>query len=91
MSTPLQIHLPANLQLYIASTFSAFEEKIQNIKNVPHLCFEQAQPKNLAWQTPMKAKTKLALQSWKLLYLAWPRLCAAVVSHLRPLAKWLRP
>ena len=30
-----------------------------------HLCFKQAQSKTWAWPTWMKAKTKLALQSWK--------------------------
>ena len=28
--------------------------------------FEQAQPKMKTWQTPMKAKIKLPLQSWKI-------------------------
>ena len=51
-----QCQLKKNLQLSgktICCFFSAM-----------HLCFEQAQPKVCAWQTPMKAKTRLALQSW---------------------------
>ena len=34
-----------------------------------HLCLEQPQPKFGAWETQMKAKAKLALQSWKSTFL----------------------
>ena len=37
----------------------------------PHLCFEQAQPKVLAYWTPMKEKTNLALQSWRPTFCSW--------------------
>ena len=40
------------------------EEKIDRV-GPSYLHFEQSEPKTWAWSTPMKEKTKLALQSWK--------------------------